>query len=253
MEQRFLFSQCLEFRAAGWQNLPRSKKRGLAVGLSWTAYLEVSEATLQVIFKCAYQWLAWKHVGPENKVLLQQLLSSWCALLSLPRLHAGHEAAQAVPDSGLPAQLQGWRDRTREGLCGPSASCFPGLSSSPWPVFSLLERNLLSAYPLSIAFGWHWVKGSKPCHPETAGTISYPAYVLIWSCLEKSGLKRLNEENLGIAFHQIIVQWNKENINLVPPVAVLCWSLWLSCFKNHKSLKEKQSALIVSEAKSCKF
>lgn len=131
--------------------LPRSN-RGLTVGLSWAAYLGVSEASVQVIPKCAHQWLTWKHVGPISKVLLQSLLlqSSWCAPLSLPQLHAGHEAA-------LPSTCCAWLgatslatgvggDRTRAGQCHPFVSCFTGLSSSRWPVCRLLERCLLSAH-----------------------------------------------------------------------------------------------------------
>lgn len=54
-----------------------------------------------------------------------------------------------VPGSGPLVQLQGRRDGTREGLRCPPASCLPGLSSSLWPVFSGLERVLLSATSLS--------------------------------------------------------------------------------------------------------
>ena len=68
---------------------PQVQHRGLAVGLSWAAYFGVSEATLQVIPKCAHQWLAWKRVGPIKKVLLQRLLSSWCARLLFPSCTLG--------------------------------------------------------------------------------------------------------------------------------------------------------------------
>lgn len=50
-----------------------------------------------------------------------------------------------VLGSGPLVQLQG----RREGLRRPPASCLPGLSSSLWPVFSRLERVLLSATSLS--------------------------------------------------------------------------------------------------------
>lgn len=140
------FQSVLGVQSCWMAESPQVQERGLAVGQSWAAYLDVSEATVQMIPKCAHQWLAWKHVGPISQVLLQQLLSSWCALFSLLRLHAGRKAAHAVPGSGLHEQLQHRSDRTREGLRRSSASCFPGLFSSPWPVCSLLERNLLSVH-----------------------------------------------------------------------------------------------------------
>jgi len=68
---------------------PQVQERGLAAGLSWAASLEVSETTLQVILRCAHQWVAWQHVGPKSKVLLQELLSFWCTRLSPPRCRLG--------------------------------------------------------------------------------------------------------------------------------------------------------------------
>lgn len=84
MEQWFLFKSVLGVRSRWMAESPPVQEKSLAVGLSGAVHLEVSGTTVRVIPKCAHQWLAWRHLGPVSKVLLQRLLSSWCPLLSLP-------------------------------------------------------------------------------------------------------------------------------------------------------------------------
>lgn len=124
MEKQFLFSHsCCVAQSSQVQ------ERGLAVGQSWAAYLEISEAAIHRIPKCAHQLLAWKHVGSIKQGLFAAVAEVLITLLSLPWLHPGHRMALAVPGSGLHLQLQGQKDTTRESLCHPSASRVPDLSS----------------------------------------------------------------------------------------------------------------------------
>lgn len=246
MEKQFLFSQscCTIFPG------PR-KRSGSRTELGCTSSNLRSRSPLDT--QCAHQLLDWKHVGSTKQSLsaavVEVLICSVVFCLAAPCARD----ALAVSGSGLHVQLHS-QDTTREDLCRPSASSFPGLSSCSWTAFSVLGRNLLSTRLWLLCFAdigsgvQNFTVWRQPAQSVTA-------YALIADCLEKSSLKRLNENNLRISFNWVIMLW-KKNVNLVPPVAVLGQSQWLPCFKKHKSMKEKQLAFIISEAagvKCCKL
>lgn len=213
MEKQFLFSQsCCIAQSSQVQ------ERGWAVGLSWAACVEISEAAVHWIPKCAHRLLAWKNVGSIKQGLFEAVVE---VLICSSVSSLSASCAQGGPCCAWlrAAHTAAWSEEHNQGksmlsLCKqfPRFILFMDSFQSAWkePPFCMTFNVCLADTGLG---------GSEFRCLETANTISDSTYALIGDCLEKSSLKRLNEDNLRISFKWVIVQ-SKKNVNLVPPVAV---------------------------------